>query len=650
MSSLGRGLTAEDQDVGGAVNLRDEQLIGLHFSLSSSSSPSPSTCTMLIATQQEPVQISPAIHALGLPEIALRVSLYLDVATILACHSASRALRLSFEPFVWQDIHFGPPRHLDYRKRPPARTFNSQNITYEIMDASRRAAPWIKSLSIFSHDSIFPLQLGELCFRLERMDLEGLRYDVFRKDPPEYWTNCERMIQQNQSRLRSLSLTRWSCIWTSKNGPKRPAWNPLVTAADCSTLRSLTLKCCEVRGRYMSHFWKVCQQLESLELDGVQLEMPPRSSTATATTASTLDTSIIAAPAPVARFPRLQELIIQNMTYFQSSRRILNLMVAQCPVLETLYWSLYEKRMFPYRDFTNLFCDSTWPRLDSITIKDHWNTVDNELYYKLLTNSHHHQYHRPLRRLCVNRTIKLGAELALFSGYHFHTLEKIDIFFIQRTDDWTARIMTSCPSLQRFKSRHITAQNIIDSGPSWVCHGLQKLSIMIDMGFAGGPFRKFTEKDMEQCRAVFKQLASLRKLRILDMLMLKRRDQISPHSPLNNPIYYQSTLVPLPMRLKAGMDQLGQLTELEKVAFWSGRQATFKKEVIWMLDHWRRLKKLQGSWLTTDGKSHEGFYNGELQQLLAQRGVCTYGSGVVVGSHFGESGSDRVEDCCGECE
>src|SRR5690606_14580944 len=138
---------------------------------------------------------------------------------------------------------------------------------------------------------------------------------------------------------------------------------------------------------------------------------------------------------------------------------------------------------------------------------------------------HQHQHHRPLRRLVVSKRVISTTDFNIYKRYHFDTLERIDISFnVGSIGAWTVQVLTSCPSLQRFKSRIITAQEIIDSG-TWVCRGLQKFSVMIDMNFEGdcAPHRKFTEHELDQCRAVFKKLASLKNLRVLDMVMSKEK-------------------------------------------------------------------------------------------------------------------------------
>lgn len=600
-------------------------------------------------TYQATTQAPPTIHALDLPEIVLQISLYLDATDVFACYSTSRSLRISFAPFVWQELHFGRSCDIWCNDTLLGRHLDLQDSDPMTMDTLKRAAPWVKSLKIHRHDSILPLKLGELCSGIERIDLRGLTYDNNKKDSMEHWKSCQEMIGRNQGRLKYLFLSNWTFAWRHKYGPEQPRWNPLVGGTKCLALRSLSLKDCEIRGRYMMHFWNIGQRLESLELNGVTLDLAEPCGWVPKPTTAASNSGTVSATAPVyeARFPRLQELVLKNTTQFKP-RRLMDLLVTQCPALRTLYWEHFKRFMFPFEEFTELFSSMTWPKLDSITLKKTRNYIPQGCYYKLLTDPRQHHYHRPLRRLYVERfSMMKEIKYNLLRDHHFSTLETINIVRCwDVSSPLVVQILTSCPSLQRLKAKFITAQEILDSGPSWVCHGLQKLSIIIDMAFQRDtvPIPKFTEQEMDQCRAVFKQLATLTRLRVLDMLMRKRR-------PLKRRVYVGSRyeeyeIVPLPMRLKAGMDQLSRLTELRKVTFWSGRQATYRKEVLWMLDHWKWLKKLQAFWTIrsyAENRTDKDFHSGSLYSLLANSGISTSGS---MRCHDRD---DVVEDdCCGE--
>jgi hypothetical protein len=174
--------------------------------------------------------------------------------------------------------------------------------------------------------------------------------------------------------------------------------------------------------------------------------------------------------------------------------------------------------------------------------------------------------------------------------------------------------------------------------------------MMIDMKFEGSraPYRKFTDQEMDQCRDVFKQLATLKGLYTLDM-NLRASTWLSKRLDRE---YYLFKLVPLPMRLKAGLDELAGLKKLTHVSFWKGRHSTYLKDVLWMLDHWRGLESISEGRLI----KRRGFQSvpwdlssGELGQLLRSRRVTTGGS-VEYKYVEGDIADVDLEDCCGESE
>ncbi|KAG0246775.1 hypothetical protein B0O80DRAFT_496403 [Mortierella sp. GBAus27b] len=602
--------------------------------------------------QQEPT--TPIIRALVLPEIVLNIAPYLDAADVLACYSVSRLFRLLFEPFLWQDIRFGYSANVKLSQRSLARDFPMSDIAPETMEILRRAAPWIRSLSIresysFSSnrcDSSFSHQLGGLCSRLERIEFDG---QAGMNDPwnkSGRWNSYSKIIQQNQGRLQSLSVRNWLRLWGDTDRTIEPPWDILIGCKDCLALRSLELNTCEIPDRYMAHFWQVLQRLETLHLHGVRMNLvsPLEHSTELDPTATSI---------PRTRLPRLRDLYLLSDDDVYNAAQLLERMVAQCPLLQRLHWFAGAQNPFPFREFSDMFSASVWPHLDSITLRWYTNRISDEEYHQLLTDPHRHSHHRPLRCLSIERHRISETMFDLYREHHFATLQEIDISETREyTKSWTIQVLTSCPSLQRFKTQVITAQGFLDSGSSWVCHKLLELSIMIDMAFQGdrAPYRRFTERELDQCRAVFKQLAVLKKLRVLDMGM--RVDLWARNNAFDRE-YYLFKLVPLPMRLKAGLDELDGLSELKEVHFWSGIHSTYKKEVMWMVDHWRCLMSLHGSWLVHDEDSEYrdsgDFYSGKLKELLERENILTYASWrfKYLDGDIEEVG---LEDCCGENE
>ncbi|KAF9396408.1 hypothetical protein BGX21_009540, partial [Mortierella sp. AD011] len=347
-----------------------------------------------------------------------------------------------------------------------------------------------------------------------------------------------------------------------------------------------------------------------------------------------------------------------------------------------------KRKQCPSAEFVELFLASTWPDLDSITITDQCKPLfTSEQYYQILQASSspslsvpfitttaaattvpagatllpcerrlYQRNRRSMRRLDVKTAEGiLPSTFELLRNLHFETIQKIDLIYCEgNTSQWSIQILTSCPGLESFRAKGIKAQDILQASQQrpWACRGLRELTVFIDMGFQNnGPNRRFTPEELVQCRSIFRLLADLRELHTLDMLtsyayacdpcnLNYHRD---PHHP-------RHLLVPLPIRLKAGLDLMQNSTKLEKVWFWGGRQYLPKRELNWMVLNWKRLKNLAGGGRIRLGapKSLEDKYiwAKPLQNWLNELGISTLGTRY---EQYAEnmSSPEKYEDCCG---
>ncbi|KAF9181236.1 hypothetical protein BGZ51_003043 [Haplosporangium sp. Z 767] len=353
------------------------------------------------------------VNALELPEIRFRIGWYLDSIQALSCSQICRSFYTSFAPLVWQDLHFGSPTHprpeLEHNltKRPLARSLSfdhtsgihNQHSPEDLLHVLQGKVGWIRSLSIHSHESIHQFSLGAGCNRLESITLEALPFDdVFDQ---KYWKNCRMLIKQNRATLQSLSLLHWK-FQSFKPVPGQPQWNPILSCTEHMQLRSLSLVKCRIRGRHLDAFWTICQRIENLELEEVDIDLslPPSFTTSninkgnndsgagahdtlcfpTATSSQSNSTlSISSSPSPSStpsRFPRLRALTLRKLRR-ASPLRQLQLIISQCPALQNLTWSIGWYRHFPCTQFCDLLAASTnpWPDLTSIVVRDHSNQI-----------------------------------------------------------------------------------------------------------------------------------------------------------------------------------------------------------------------------------------------------------------------------------
>ncbi|KAG0226495.1 hypothetical protein B0O80DRAFT_247339 [Mortierella sp. GBAus27b] len=608
-------------------------------------------------------------HALGLLEIVEQVAIHLDPADILACSAVSKLLRDSFAPLVWRDLRFEYPWTLNRRTSPYSRNITAKHpdkralcrpgdmdwteYRRQLAETFCNITPWVRSLTIYSHDSIFPSQLGAACSRIESITV-GIPYSI--KDVPRTavcWTNCKLMMRRNRDHLRSLSLPNWISDGRKRTVPGQPNWNPLLACTKSYNLRSLNLACSCIPGRHMDAFWTVGARLEVLILNNVFLHLDlPRSAVPKKTKrADSENPSRMPSKDMAPRFPRLKELTVKDMGQPKSLHQ-LDLLICQCPVLQILCWVMYHENLDAIQAFTRYLSDSTWPVLDSITIGGcHFGITDAE-YRRMLQASK-----RPLRRLELTRA-SMGPETydVLRTG-HFSVLETIDLLnCTEETSQWTVQVLTSCPGLRRIKAKFLKAKDVLQSNKPWVCHGLQEFELFIDMGFSDrGPYRRLTEEELGQCRAIFTHLAGLKELRVLEMLSTYPFASWVSNVFIGNKSSLRTHLVSLPFRLQAGLGLLAGLTKLQKVGFWSGRHETPMKELQWMVQHWTRLEYLaSGCVVLTTGPAHlipvnECAWSGQQTQWLQERMISTSGSRYQIYEEWDEE-LGEYEDCCGMSE
>ncbi|KAF9109799.1 hypothetical protein BGX27_007173 [Mortierella sp. AM989] len=600
-----------------------------------------------------PIPTQP-VHALTLPEILLRIARYLDLVDIQACSIVSRPLYKSFTPFLWQDLHFGSPCRLNPDLEPFARSLTinktseyleGQNITrsnQEIFEAVRMKVPWIRSLTVHDHNSVFPLRLARHCTQLSSITMEGLSLDNG-GHTTEHWTSCKKIFKKSRSCLQTVSLNNWGYNEYERPVRGQMIWNPILNCVKAQNLCSLSLESCSIRKEHSKAFWTICKQLEKLNIYAVRVDLdvpnsPPQGQLY----------RWIAPPKPASkpacpRFPRMKDLRCIGL-HSASVEDQLEHILRQCPNIHTLYWSLFGNEYEILEEFCNVYADSTWPSLDYIVVmKD----IRDRDFAKLL------QYAKqPLRHVGYWPYMMQPETFDILRQRHFQTIEKIDLQHTEKGNrQWAIEILTSCPSLESFKASHITAQEIFEAGP-WVCTGLRQLVIFIDMGFGSDALcRRFTPEEIQQCRAVYSQLSALKGLRKLDMLSTYAQALGHTNSlarVLSNG--RQHLPVPLPLNLKAGLDQLAKLTNLEEISFWSGGQAIRMRELLWMVNHWKRLKNIAGGWYVSAEPATDDqdkyLKNGELKKWLLEQGICTKGCLYV---QYNAESEERAfhEDCCG---
>ncbi|KAK3810065.1 MAG: WD40-repeat-containing domain protein [Benniella sp.] len=610
--------------------------------------------------------------AIGEPERPLRV----DLVSISAI---CRSFRASFAPYLWQDIRFGAiptstskePRYLPSKKfisiknsllsttNQDTNHVSAASLMAKVSQDLQNATQWIRSIAIHSHDSLLPLAFGASCNRLETIHLRALSIHS-QRHTDAHWTFCKKMLRQNRPHLKSLLLFGWENMYHDNFKPARgrPVWNPILKCSQAWNLRSLVMVDCRIRGRHMNAFWTVCQRLERLVLDNVVLHST-RPGVLTNNHAIGLSrnnipeedvsqTKSLLSCQTSALFPRIKELEFKRLSVMPLLS-LLDDIIRHCPALQSLNWDLGWNKTCIAESFIHLMEAGTWPDLDSIVVRGNSQWLDSTTYTRLLR-----AVRRSMRQLTFYADAIGEDTFEVFRALHFSTLEKLDLMGCSgSTNAWALQVLTSCPRLRWFRAKGINAQDLLSPGEGsrpWICHGLEELYIFIDMGFKdNGPNRQMTDEELEQCRAVFRRLGSLKELRVLDTLTSQSYAHQQVFIPYNDPNHLRHVLVPLPIRLKAGLDELAGLAQLETFQFWGGRHAIYRKELEWMVEHWKRLKVVVGGWkIPVDAKLQGKFLlSNELVSWMKGRGLTTVGRYYEDDLDW-ETVSHDFEDCCGE--
>ncbi|KAG0373891.1 hypothetical protein BGX24_011106 [Mortierella sp. AD032] len=311
----------------------------------------------------------------------------------------------------------------------------------------------------------------------------------------------------------------------------------------------------------------------------------------------------------------------------------------------------------PFMDAFNdtLTSPTAWPYLDSITIKGHSNWISDENYLQIVTTAR--QPLKRLDLLHNNLQPKSFEVLQARHFGTIQTINLTRILS-DRSSKWVIIVLESCPSLERILANVVRGQDIINSRPwacqglqEWF------IAIDMDFDYlypdvtpttgggtgtvgsantptiasetttpsatagregetpsntipteppisppttTNGPKRRLTKQERQACRAVYKRFSTFTRLREFDMLRSHHMHYLSTpgipgqHLSVYNPSHPIHRMISLPLRLHLGLAYLTRLTRLEKFCFWNGYTQVRHKEIQWILEHWKGLKRMSG--------------------------------------------------------
>ncbi|KAG0223275.1 hypothetical protein B0O80DRAFT_499702 [Mortierella sp. GBAus27b] len=589
-------------------------------------------------------------HALNIPEVLFRIGRHLESPDdVVACSLVCKNFHTSFEPYLWMNIHiecFNAIQKWSLRSVEPLARFVSLGPRYWEMHQKelgrtarqdrhlqglQRIAPWIRALTIWEHVIPGQLKLGDQCSGINTLSITGVPHNNLFDET--YWDDCEALLKQNSACLRSLTLVSWGNRYGNPFAGQ-PLWRPLLACAQYTNLNTLRIRTSRVTIHGWEAFLGICQQLEVLELTDMDMEdvatlLSRSSGTGTTshghnspsqigydlTNEEQVPTSATHTPSQGAssnwptntmattsqRLPHLRRLILDEIDI--NCEHQLEQFIVHSPLLRTLIWNATFSQSC-WERFCNNLAARTWPCLDWIEIKREDRPITSQEHTLLIQSAP-----QPLRRLDVNirdleeHTFNLYRERG-----HFRTLTNVNLArpmftslasslgssVIAVASKQVQEVLESCPMLERITAMTITAQDIIQGKP-WACRRLKEFEVMINMESSGDNCAqegkrtgiKYTKDYRTQCHQVFERLGQLKELTVLDMKLCDERRYPDLNVKFASP----------PLRLTMGLGHLSTLRKLEVIGY-HGPQEIRLADMEWMLQHWKKLRRIIGGILS----------------------------------------------------
>ncbi|KAG0100330.1 hypothetical protein BGZ93_002199 [Podila epicladia] len=328
-------------------------------------------------------------------------------------------------------------------------------------------------------------------------------------------------------------------------------------------------------------FWKICSQIESVEIANVRFHE-----------ASASDLSCAMPETPFRRIKSLHLKQLDGMSLLQQLRVFM-----KCPRLTRLAWEfeLSEGRSFPAVAFCDAIVSQEWPHIVSLSLSPNCMT-DQDLATVLCgLNS--------VTTLEVPRA-DIGPKASAAIKKHFPTLEKLHLIPGKEGVDLGAlsnAVLMRCPKLKSIKTEAMSVKELSDEPDvAWICQGLQHLEMRFDFSAVTGQ----TEQEVRYRDLLLQQLGSLTQLQTLDI------SRWQPHIATEE--------VALKLSLRHGLDALSGLTKLKNLNFLGSEQSWTMNEANWIMEHWKQLKEIKGEcspFLAT---------RSEVVHALRENGIASY--------------------------
>ncbi|KAF9981789.1 hypothetical protein BGZ65_003573 [Modicella reniformis] len=448
----------------------------------------------------------PSTHPLELPEIVLSVALFVPQNSLPACALVSKAWHQIFNPFIWRVVKLDSKRPY-----PPKAIQNHCELVKALV---------IRRVPTLGHTT---LRYPKLVSLEARCSLNG--------------PDIMKFVDYHPF-ITHLSL--WS-FWP-KSQPC--LWDKLLGLRN---LKALALSCLVVGEEDADKFWKLCTDIERLDIRHLRI-----------TGRGTLSSR---------EFRHIKEL---TLGLFDGVTVPLCIEFMQkCPGLTSFEWTAnreVDKHFIP--KLTRLIAARTWPDLHRMFVGT-FEITDSDLSMIIgsmqrITAFHHYS------------SESFGQKSMEQLQPHFSNLRVLDI----RPKDDTINaigqeVLSSCPLLERLTAPRVDGTAVADGKP-WVCSRLKALEISFC----------FDPSTIQRIQPlVLDQLSKLTRLQELNMWGLK-----GPHFPIES--RFQGSI---DLRLENGLEKLSTLRALRIITFKGTEQRMGEREIDWILEYWTNLECVYGT-------------------------------------------------------
>ncbi|KAF8940696.1 hypothetical protein BGZ58_005232 [Dissophora ornata] len=516
-------------------------------------------------------------NALEIPEIRLRIGLFLASCELAACTRVSRSWNDTFTVLLWRVCSV-----ISHSSRNPT------------LEALNKHADQIRDLRYYGH--INHGYFSPECSRLASLTVDG-DWTLALESSIEVSVKLSHLIQKNQSTLTHFQFGDHHAFLSAI------IWNAM---AACPNIEFIQLRHSLVNQRDMEAFWEACSKVETLHL------ICPALFSLRFGFKTGLTTRV-----PVL-LPKLRHLKMEGIDGISNVEQLQ--VVMRAPNLCSLDWTAAmdpESPQFPQDAYQEMMSRRACPQLKDLAISEIFMSDDNIAL--------------ALNAMTTAEGLRLGwcgfAENGFRSLIPRHS-KTIRVLELAQAYDMTSamvqEILCSCPLLEVVRLDRIQGTELVQFeqgeaafdpkngdvpkatvGRDWVCLGLKSLSMSFDLSASNSdatrdhiasdistddedPRRK--QYELEQYHA-FRQISRLSRLETLDFGDMNTG---RPKPAAQN----------LDLRLRergGGLQALASLRKLKLLRFFYTSQELGEEEIDWMVDHWPRFYMLLG-YLHPDGE------------------------------------------------